>query len=119
MAERNGPESIAGEMRALVTQTERLIRSEFTLAAVRGKEALASGSRRAVLLVASATLSLGGLAYLFHAIYSALSIRLDHWAAALVTAGISFAAAGLLASVALRRSDDRASSPTNSRMAVR
>ncbi len=118
MAERNGSESITGEMRALVTQTERLIRSEITLAAVRGKEALVSGSRRAVLLGSSALIGVAGFAYLFHAIYSALALRLEGWAAALITAVIAFAMAGVLATLALRRSDERAPSTRKRSMAV-
>ena len=106
MAERLETESIAGEMRALATQTERLIRSELTLALVRAQEAIASGVPRVAMIVAAGVLGIGGIAYLFHAIYSALSLRLDTWAAALITAVLSFMMASILGALALRRSTD-------------
>ena len=93
MAEQRGTESIGQNVRGLLTQAERLARTEVELAVAKGKDSLSNQARYLVMLVGAALLGLGGMAYLLYAVYSGLAARMDGWATALSTAGVSFACA--------------------------
>lgn len=93
MAEQTGSESIGQNVRALLSQAERLARTEMELAVAKGKDALGNQARHVTMLIVAGLLGFGGTAYLLFAVYSGLTARLESWVAALITAGVAFASA--------------------------
>ena len=114
MAVQSGTESIGQNVRGLLTQAERLARTEMELAVAKGKDSLSNQARYLVMLVGAALLGLGGMAYLLYAVYSGLAGRMDGWAAALSTAGVSFACAFVFLKLGAKR-ESASDEPSSSR----
>jgi len=118
VGEHIGTESIGQNVRGLLTQAERLARTEMELAVAKGKDALGNQARQLTMFAGAALLGLGGMAYLLYAVYSGLAARMDSWAAALVTAGAAFAAALLFVRLAITPEGAREASKVSSERAV-
>jgi hypothetical protein len=95
MASAGGAESIGANVRGLLTGAERLARAEMELALARGRESFGESAKTFAMVVVAGVFALGGISFLLHAIYSGLLLRVDQWLAALLTAVIAFAGAGL------------------------
>ncbi len=93
MTTASGSNSIGYNVRGLLTQAERLARTEVELAFAKGRETVGATARGLVMLVVAGVFALGGTAFLLHAIYQGLSTRLDPWLAALLTAVAAFVGA--------------------------
>lgn len=113
------PGSLAGELRELLVDGQRLVRTEVALVAEKGRDALARSTRRAALFAASAVLGIEGLVYALRSVYEALVMRLDPWLAALLTAGITWVVAAVFVMLALRPARDDATRASASRTIVR
>lgn len=94
--------SLAGELRELLTDGQRLVRAEVALAAEKGRDVLARSTRRATMFAVSAILGVSGLVYALRALYEAMVVHLDPWLAALLTAGVTWLLAGMCVVLALR-----------------
>lgn len=103
MAQTRGADSIAQNVRGLLTQAEKLARTEMELALSKGRDKVGDQVRHLVMLAGAAVFALGGMAFLLHAIYEGLETRLDSWLAALLTAAIAFACAGIFVKIAAGR----------------
>lgn len=95
MANAGGAESIGANVRGLLTGAERLARTEVELALAKGRESFGESAKTVAMMIVAGVFALGGISFLLHAIYSALTLRVDQWLAALLTAIIAFAGAGL------------------------
>lgn len=103
MAQTRGADSIGQNVRGLLTQAERLARTEMELALSKGRDKVGDQVRHLAMLAGAAVFALGGMAFLLHAIYQGLETQLDSWLAALLTALIAFACAGVFVKVAAGR----------------
>lgn len=91
-------DSIGHNVRGLLTQAERLARTEVELAIAKGRESMGDTARNLAVVVVAGIFALGGTAFLLQAIYSGLLLRVEPWLAALITAGVAF----MLATILLR-----------------
>lgn len=103
MAQTRGADSIGQNVRGLLTQAEKLARTEMELALSKGRDKVGDQVRHLAMLAGAAVFALGGMAFLLHAIYQGLETRLDSWLAALLTAVVAFACAGVFVKVASGR----------------
>ena len=95
MAASSGVESIGQNVRGLLTQAERLARTEVELALAKGRESVGETARHLGMIVVAGVFALGGTAFLLYAVFCGLQTRVDSWLAALLTAGIAFVGAVL------------------------
>lgn len=96
-------DSIGQNVRGLLTQAERLARTEVELALAKGRESMGDTARHLGVLVVAAVFALGGTAFLLQAVYIGLLLRLDPWLAALCTAVIAFVGATILLRVGMHK----------------
>jgi hypothetical protein len=106
--EASGTTSIGYDVRGLLSQAERLARTEVELALAKGRESVGETMRHLVMLVVAGVFALGGTAFLLHAVYAGLSIRLDSWLAALLTAVVAFVGAFVSLRIGVSQSRDDA-----------
>ncbi len=106
MANAGGAESIGANVRGLLTGAERLARTEVELALAKGRESFGESAKTVAMLIVAGVLALGGVFFLLHAIYSGLTLRVDQWLAALLTAVIAFAGAGIFVRLGAAKPDD-------------
>ena len=106
MARALGADSIGENVRGLLSGAERLARTEVELALAKGRDNFGETARGMGMLVVAAVCAIGGMAFLLMAIYNGLALRLDSWLAALLTATIAFAGAGILLQVARPKTDE-------------
>lgn len=93
MAASNSVESIGQNIRGLLTQAERLARTEVELALAKGRESVGETARHLSMIVVAGVFALGGTAFLLYAVFCGLQTRVDTWLAALLTAGVAFVGA--------------------------
>ncbi len=105
MAASGGVDSIGYNVRGLLTQAERLARTEVELALAKGRESVGETARHLSMLVVAGVFALGGMAFLLHAIYSGLNTRVDGWLAALLTAIIAFIGAFIFLRLGVQQKD--------------
>lgn len=106
MARAVGADSISENVRGLLSGAERLARTEVELALAKGRDSFGESARHMGTLVVAAVFAIGGMAFLLMAIYNGLALRVDSWLAALLTAIIAFAGAGILLHVALPKTGE-------------
>lgn len=88
-------ESIGQNVRGLLTQAERLARTEVELALAKGRESVGETARHLIMIVVAGVFALGGTAFLLYAVFCGVQTRVDTWLAALLTAGVAFVGAVL------------------------
>lgn len=93
-------QTLMGAMRELVTQSERVARAEARVVASRLGDVARVGSRRLMLVAATAILAIAAVSFLLVAAYVALASVVAEWIAALIVAGGSLCLAGLCGLVA-------------------
>jgi len=101
-----GADSISENVRGLLTGAERLARTEVELALAKGRDSVGESARHMVMLVVAAVFAIGGMAFMLIAIYNGLALRVDSWLAALLTAIIAFAGAGIFLQVAVPKAGE-------------
>jgi len=101
-----GADSISENVRGLLTGAERLARTEVELALAKGRDSVGESVRHMGTLIVAGVFAIGGMAFLLMAIYNGLTLRVDPWLAALLTATIAFAGAGILLQVARPKTDE-------------
>jgi hypothetical protein len=106
MARAVGADSISENVRGLLSGAERLARTEVELALAKGRDSVGETARHMGMLVVAAVFATGGMAFLLVAIYNGLALRVDSWLAALLTAIIAFAGAGILLQIALPKTGE-------------
>ncbi|MES3033513.1 MAG: phage holin family protein [Gemmatimonadota bacterium] len=110
-------DSISHNVRGLLTQAERVARTEVELAIAKGRESMGDTARNLGVLVVAGVFALGGTAFLLQAIYTALLMRVEPWLAALITAAIAFVSAIILLRMGMHRDEsvDEPAAPMRSR----
>lgn len=106
MAESRAADSISYNVRGLLTQAERLARTEVELALAKGRDSISETVRMVIMVVVAGVFALGGTAFLLQAIYTGLSMRVESWLAALLTALIAFGGAFLFLRLGVSRKAD-------------
>jgi len=106
MTNASGAESIGANVRGLLTGAERLARTEVELALAKGRESFGESSKTVAMLIVAGLFALGGISFLLHAIYSGLTLQVEQWLAALLTALIAFAGAAVFVRLGAAKPDD-------------